>query len=269
MRVLTIISGVLLVLTGLFCFANPGETFLSLAFVLGVIMVANSVIQGIAYWQGRRGNKKDNNGWILTEAIITFILGVLVLSYQIAADVAIPMVFGMWVMFSGILRVVTATMIDRENKKLNFAWTLVTGVLCVLGGIYAFLNPIMAGVAIAVLLGIMFLLQGISTLELGIHMPHEKKVRQPKPKKVKKEKKQKKEKAVVAKKTETAPEAVIYQEPIFEPQERKVIQTQTEKEDEIATAIQKAAAVQKKAAENTNTENSQTEQDFRNFFNQK
>ena len=77
---------------------------------------------------------------------------------------------------------------------------------------------------------------------------------------------------MVAKKTETAPEAVIYQEPIFEPQEpqeRKVIQTQTEKEDEIATAIQKAAAVQKKAAENTNTENSQTEQDFRNFFNQK
>ncbi|MCC2865468.1 HdeD family acid-resistance protein [Anaerovorax odorimutans] len=188
MRVLTIISGILLVLTGVFCFANPGETFLSLAFVLGLIMVINSIIQGIAYCWGRSG-QNDNNGWILTEAIITFILGILILSNQIAADVAIPMVFGMWAMFSGVLRVVTATMIDRAHKKLNFAWTLITGVLCALGGIYAFLNPIIAGLAIAVLLGIMFMLQGISTLELGIHMPHEKKVKKPKTKKDKRAKK--------------------------------------------------------------------------------
>ena len=195
MRVFTIISGVLLVLTGLFCFANPGETFLSLAFILGMIMVASSVIQGGAYCWGRAGMQnslKDNNGWILTEAIITLILGILVLTSQIAADVAIPMVFGMWVMFSGVLRVVTATLIDRSNKRTNFAWTLITGVLCILGGLYAFLNPIIAGLAIAVLLGIMFLLQGISTLELGIHMPHEKKVKKPKTgKKRKTEKSQK------------------------------------------------------------------------------
>lgn len=182
MRLLTIISGVLLVLAGVFCFANPGETFLSLAFILGFIMVINSIIQGIAYWWGRSGNHNDNNGWILVEAIITFILGLLVLSNQIAADVAIPMVFGMWVMFSGILRVVTATTINRANKRSNFVWTLVTGLICAAGGLYAFLNPIIAGLAIAILLGIMFVLQGISTLELGIHMPHEKKVpKQPKP----------------------------------------------------------------------------------------
>ncbi len=178
MRILTIISGILLVLTGVFCFANPGETFLSLAFILGLMMVINSIIQGIAYWWGRAGNQHDNNGWILTEAVITFILGILVLSNQIAADVAIPMVFGMWAMFSGILRVVTATMIDRHHKKANFIWTLATGLLCALGGLYAFLNPIIAGLAIAVLLGIMFVVQGISTLELGVHMPHEKKVKQ-------------------------------------------------------------------------------------------
>lgn len=190
MRVLTIISGVLLVLTGVFCFANPGETFLSLAFMLGLIMVVTSVIQGIAYCWGRSGNQNDNNGWILTEAIITFVLGVLVLSSKIAADVAIPMVFGMWVMFSGILRVVTATMINRANKRTNFAWTLIVGLLCALGGLYAFLNPDIANLAIAVLLGILFLLQGVSTLELGIHMPHEKKAKKPKQKKTKKAKKE-------------------------------------------------------------------------------
>lgn len=188
LRLLIIISGVLLILTGLFCFANPGETFLALAFILGLIMVLSSVIQGVSYCWGRAGNRKDNNGWILTEAIITFILGGLVLSSQIAADVAIPMVFGMWVMFSGVLRVVIATQIDRSYKKANFIETLIIGLLCVLGGLYAFLNPILAGMPIAILLGIMFMLQGVSILELGIHMPHEKK----QPRKPKKQKTSKK-----------------------------------------------------------------------------
>lgn len=212
MRVLTIISGILFVLVGVFCFANPGETFLSLAFILGLMMVINSIIQGIAYWRGRRGTRNDNNGWIMAEAIITFILGILVLSSQIAADVAIPMVFGMWVMFSGILRVVTATTIDRVNKKVNFMWTMVTGLICAAGGLYAFLNPVMAGLAIAVLLGILFVLQGISTLELGIHMPHEIKEKRPKsPQKPKKpgppkqrEQSEKKKQPKVPKKTGTS-----------------------------------------------------------------
>lgn len=175
MRVLTVISGVMLILVGVFCFASPGETFLSLAFVLGSVMVASSLIQSVAYIQGRSRRNSDKHGWILVDSITTFILGALVLSSQIAADVAIPLVFGMWVMFSGILRVVTATYINWQQKKVNFVWTLVTGLLCTFGGLYAFVNPIMAGLAIAILLGILFMLQGISVLELGVHMPHEKK----------------------------------------------------------------------------------------------
>lgn len=175
MRTLTIISGILLILTGVFCFANPGETFLSLAFIIGFSMVVNGVIHAAAYVQGRAGNKKDNNGWIMADAIIAIILGFLVLCNQIVADVAVPLVFGMWTMFSGILRIVSSSQIDRENKKGNFVWTFATGILCVVGGMYAFFNPILAGIAIAILLGALFVLQGISVLELGIHMPHEKK----------------------------------------------------------------------------------------------
>ena len=176
MKVLTIISGVLLILVGVFCFANPGETFLALAFAIGIIMVMSSVIQGVAYVQGRGKNRSDNNGWILTDAVITFLLGILILLNQIAADVAVPMVFGLWVMFSGVLRLVTATQINRVQKRSNFWWTMATGALCMAGGLYAFFDPELGNLTIAVLLGILLVLQGISVLELGIHMPHEKKL---------------------------------------------------------------------------------------------
>ena len=181
MRLLTIISGGMLIMTSLFCYANPGETFLALAFVLGFAMILTGLVQVAAYWWGR-DNRRDNNGWIFAEALTTLVLGILVLTSLIAADAAVPMVFGLWVVFSGILRVVVATMIDYKTKKANFVWTMLTGLLCVITGLYAFLNPLTANLNIAILLGLLFMIQGVCTMELGIHMPHEKKEKVKKPK---------------------------------------------------------------------------------------
>ena len=144
-------------------------------------MIITGIIQCISYWWGREG-RKDNNGWIFADALITFILGILVITGLIAADAAIPMVFGMWVMFSGILRFVVATMINPSSKRANFIWAMMTGIIGTLSGLYAFLNPYIANLSIAVLLGFLFMIQGICTLELGIHMPHEKKEKKAKPK---------------------------------------------------------------------------------------
>ncbi|HUM56436.1 MAG TPA: DUF308 domain-containing protein [Bacillota bacterium] len=175
MRVLIIVSGGILVLTGVFCFANPGASFLAVAFVLGIVMVLDGVIQTSGYLYGRSGSKQDNNGWIMVDAAITFILGILVLSNQLVAEIAVNGVFGMWALTSGVQRVVTATNIDREEKKKNHYWAMGTGIICVVAGVYAFLDYLLLGIGTVILLGIIFLLQGVSTFELGIHMPHKKK----------------------------------------------------------------------------------------------
>lgn len=176
MRILTIISGILMVLTSAFCFMNPGQTFLVLAFVIGLVMVLNGVIHTLAYLIGRGlHNRGDNNGWILTEALITLVLGILILCNQLVVDAAIPMVFGIWVVTSGILRIEASTHINKEKKKSNFRTTLITGILTVLVGVFGFINPMMGWFSTAILLGVFMLMQGINVLELGINMPHEKK----------------------------------------------------------------------------------------------
>lgn len=176
MRILTIISGILMILTAAFCFINPGQTFLVLAFVIGMVMVINGIIHTLAYLIGRGlHNKGDNNGWILTEALITLVLGILVLCNQLVVDAAIPMVFGIWVVVSGILRIEASTHINKEKKKSNFRITLFTGILTVLVGVFGFINPMRGWLSTAILLGSFMLMQGINVLELGINMPHEKK----------------------------------------------------------------------------------------------
>lgn len=176
MRILTIISGILMILTGAFCFMNPGQTFLVLAFVIGMVMVINGIIHSLAYFIGRGlHNKGDNNGWILTEALITLVLGILILCNQLVVDAAIPMVFGIWVVISGILRIEAATHINKEKKRRNFRTTLITGILTVFVGVFGFINPVMGWISTAILLGVFMLMQGVNVLELGINMPHEKK----------------------------------------------------------------------------------------------
>ena len=176
MRTLTIISGILMLLTGVFCFINPGQTFLALAFVVGLVMVLNGIIHTCAYLLGRGlHNKGDNNGWILTDALITLLLGIMVLCNQLVADTSIPMVFGMWVLVSGILRVEAATHINTEKKRMNFRVTLVTGILTVILGLFGFINPLIMWISTTILLGMFMTMQGINIIELGIDMPHEKK----------------------------------------------------------------------------------------------
>lgn len=176
MRILTIVSGILMVMTGVFCFMNPGQTFLSLAFIVGLVMVINGIIHALAYLIGRGlHNKGDNNGWIMTDALITLMLGTLILCNQLVVDSAIPMVFGIWMLLSGILRIEASTHINKQKKRTNFRMTATTGVITALVGLFGFINPLVRWMTTAVLLGIFLVVQGVNIIELGINMPHEKK----------------------------------------------------------------------------------------------
>lgn len=174
MRVLTIISGILMVATAAFCFINPGQTFMTMAFVVGSVMVVCGIIHTLAYLLGRnKKGKKDNNGWILIDALLTLLLGILILCNQLTVDMAIPMIFGMWVLVSGLLRVEAATRIDREKKPGNFKAAFITGIITVIIGLLGFINPFVTYVSVVMLLGIFMLVSGINSIELGVNMPHD------------------------------------------------------------------------------------------------
>lgn len=166
MRLLTIISGVLLIGTGVWCFANPGANILSLAFVLGCAMIFFGLSGVLTYIYNRKAH--EVSGWILEETLITIILAIIVLSNQLVTDATIPVFFGMWIMFTGVMRVVAAFALKQKKAKV-WSFSLVFGIISIIGGIYAFLNPILINMQMPVLIGLFFLIQGLNTITTGLH----------------------------------------------------------------------------------------------------
>ena len=173
MRILTLAGGILMVAVGIFCFINPGQTFMTMAFVIGSVMVINGLIHGVGFMLSR-GNFGigDNNGWILIDAVLTLLLGILILCNQLTVDIAIPMIFGMWVLVSGLLRFEASTRINRQKKPVNFKSALLSGVVTIIIGLVGFINPMITYVPVVAVLGIFMVVQGGNSIELGINMPH-------------------------------------------------------------------------------------------------
>lgn len=166
-RVFKIAAGAILILTGVFCFANPGATFLSVAFLLGSAMLLSGISGTVAYICISR--KREISNSLLIEGLISIILGILVLSNQLLADAAIPVFFGMWVMVTGIIRIAEAY--DHRNSgKMQLISLLTLGILGFAAGLYAFFNTVLFGFSIILLVGVLFVIQGASVMLVGVRL---------------------------------------------------------------------------------------------------
>ncbi len=163
-KVLWVIAGLLIIAAGIVVICSPGGTILSLAFLLAIAMLISGISNFVAFARYRK--EQFNAGWILADGILTTLLGILLLGNQLVTAAMIPYIFGIWVMISGILRIVNST----DLKKLgisSWGWVLASGIISVLCGFAALWNPVIAMIAISILLGVLFIIQGIMTISLA------------------------------------------------------------------------------------------------------
>lgn len=173
MRIITIVSGILFVLGGLWCIVNQGVTFASLAFIVGLVMVIAGLMSGMCAFLIR--DKDATLRWALVESAMTVILGGVVLSNQLVTDLIVVMYFGMWLLFTGCNRLV-ASWDMKKQEHLGWSWICTLAIISILAGVYSFFNATLKALPMGMLVGIFFLIQGGNTLGLGIIMPHHKKV---------------------------------------------------------------------------------------------
>ena len=165
-RFLWLISGILLIFAGVVTIFNPAGTLASIAFILGLVMLLSGVFDIIIFATTHEGIW--GAGWVLADGIFNILIAAFLFGHQIVTAEVIPYIFGMWVIFTGVTRMVTAF----DLKKLGiqrWGWLALFGALSALMGVISFFCPGVAAIVISIFIGIFLILNGVSAVFLWIY----------------------------------------------------------------------------------------------------
>lgn len=163
-RVLCIAAGILLIIGGFFCLTHEAAAILTLAVLLGVMMLFSGILELLLF--AKEHNAMYGSGWILLDGIVTTVLGVLLLGNQAFSVISLPFLFSMWLLFTGIARIVSAFDLKKVGVR-SWGWVLAMGIILVLGGMMTIFDPVAGLFAITFLVGFSFILEGIDTIVAG------------------------------------------------------------------------------------------------------
>lgn len=168
MKILGIVTGILLTLSGIFCFVHPVLTFANLSWVIGVIVLASGIGSAAAWWNARKTG--TSSGWEFAGAILTMIAGLLILCNLCArlfTDMALITLFGVWIIAAGILRIVVSLKLRLPWWGFGLAW----GIVLLVVGLYALVHPVVSLISLGWCVATIFAAQGINLIFAAASLP--------------------------------------------------------------------------------------------------
>lgn len=121
-------------------------------------MLVSGIIDLVMYT--RMSSLMFGAGWLLFDGIISILLSLFLFFNEYASTTVIPLIFGMWVLFTGIEKMVSSFDLKKFGVT-GWGWFTALGILLIIFGLLFFFKPLAAVVTISVFVGISFLLEGI------------------------------------------------------------------------------------------------------------
>jgi uncharacterized membrane protein HdeD (DUF308 family) len=103
---------------------------------------------------------------VLLRGILAILFGVLAFAQPVLAGVALVTVFGVYALIDGTFAIL-------GGVKAKHGWGIVHGVVAVLAGIAAFVQPVVAGMAITTFIGAFAIVTGIVQIATAWRIRHE------------------------------------------------------------------------------------------------
>lgn len=172
MRILTMLVGLILMGVGVFSVAEYGVGFLAVAFIIGIALMLVGFVLCFSY---RRLNQETEEAvhWVLIEGLTSFLLGLIVITGYLNADIAVSSVFGFWIMIAGIRSAVIAyDSFQHETFKLNVGYVL--GLANLVVGLLVFFNMALLSLSVLTLVGGCLILQGLNVVKIGTEITYKK-----------------------------------------------------------------------------------------------
>lgn len=177
-RILTAILGVLTIIAGFFCLMWPGMTYVSMVWLIGVVMVVDGIANIISWSDRRAAGLAD--GWSLAGAIVSILFGIVLLAsnlMQVVMEVFVAYMVAAWLLIYGAIRVVMAFKVRSLRKTLGsdadpveprWGWILCMGILMIICGVIGFFAPLSLMLAMGVIAGIAIVIFGADLIMMAV-----------------------------------------------------------------------------------------------------
>ena len=156
-RVLWFIAGILLIISGCTLLFRPDASLISMAGMIGFVILINGIFSLTIYFV-----------WQLLDGILGILVGFMFLANSVLVASVLPYVFGMWIMFSGLSKLVGGF----DLRKLNFdgwGWLVLLGAAMTVLGLLTFFKPVIGTVALSTLFAMALIVEGAHALIRGIY----------------------------------------------------------------------------------------------------
>ena len=160
-RILNVVAGVLLIAAGIYCLCNQDVAVLSAGLLLGVFLLVAGVAEIVAFAAASR--VLIGSGWLLLDGVLTVIMSLFLLFNQWFTLVSLPFLFTLWLLFSGVSQFVSAFDLRAMGVRA-WGWVLAIGILLTVAGFICMLDPWVSVAAMGLTVGIVFVLEGISSI---------------------------------------------------------------------------------------------------------
>ncbi len=165
MKRLSLWSGILALLIGVFLFVHPFTTTAMIGWIIALLVFMSGFTSLLMYT-----NSVERSFWYLLQSILSIIFGIILLSSSaMSLSSAVITIAAYWILISGILRLIGGFQMRRAgfydaNRFLSSA------VLAILLGLFLLLNPALSAIFIGRLTGLLLMAVGVSGIAFSFRI---------------------------------------------------------------------------------------------------
>lgn len=174
-KILSIILGAIMIVTGVICLFTPGQTYLVVGYMVGIAMICDAIGRFITWWELRKVRRAE--GWLLACSIISAFIGFFILNssaLQLGIDAFIAYYIAIWLIFDGILVAMRSFKVRKFHKNwdtvsLGSRWYVpfIFGILMIVFGVLCCFNPVIMASLIGIFIGLGIICAGANLITMA------------------------------------------------------------------------------------------------------